>query len=116
MRDDRATVVAEILQGLEKVDIDPGMSYGLTTMKRPKDYVTRGEYAYAYGPDGFIWIADIENGNYIDWSDAGPLYQHLEYFYGEMFKLRLMDDDQLLTICAVHLAIIRELQMKVLAG
>lgn len=110
----RSSLVQEILHGTQKIDITPGYCYESTTMEAPKVFLVRGDYAYGYGPDGMIWMADVIDGACVHWSDAGPLYRHLEYMYGELFKLRLMDDDDLYVIMASHLHLVRELNRLIL--
>ena len=110
----RQSLVEEILHGTQRIDIKPGFCYESTTMEAPKVFLVKGDFAYAYGPDGNIWMADVIEGSAVHWGDAGPLYRHLEYMYGELFKLRLMDDDNLYVIMASHLYLVRALNLKIL--
>lgn len=109
----RMSLENDITRALVKVDIDPSFNYGAATMAPPVTFIVKDDYAYAYGPDGFIWMADVvadEDGQprYIDWAGAGPLHMHLEYMYGELYKLRMNDDD-LFIVLSTHAFLAREL-------
>lgn len=107
----------DIIRGLKHVDIDPSFNYS-QPVAAPEVYLVKGDFVYFYGPDHFIWIADVETNDdgvplFVDWANAGPLYRHLEYMHGEMFKLRL-NDDQLFIQMAAIVPTVRELQAQVL--
>lgn len=109
----RMSLENDITRALVKVDINPNFDYNSAVMSPPVTFVTKEDYAYAYGPDGFIWMAEVvadDDGQlcYINWADAGPLHFHLEYMYGELYKLRMNDDD-LFIILSTHAFLAREL-------
>lgn len=109
----RTSLENDITRALIKVDINPSFDYGSAVMAPPVTFIIKEDHAYAYGPDGYIWMAEVvadDDGQprYINWADAGPLHIHLEYMYGELYKLR-MNDDELFIVLSAHAFLAREL-------
>jgi hypothetical protein len=103
-----------ILEQLGCVDIDPDFRYD-QGMDRPDKFVIVGEYAYAFGPDHMLWMADCEGIHFVDWINAGPVYYSLEFHYGELFKLRAQYDSQILAALEQLTMIVKELTVQILA-
>lgn len=118
---EREQATHELLAQLATIDTDPDFAYYLQGMPEPTMAVVVGEYAYAFGPDDNLWMADVlpcglttDGRVHADWNDAGPVYTHLEYMYGELFKLRAIDDDDIYVMLGAHVHIVRALAARVL--
>lgn len=116
----RASLENDFMMATQKIDIDPSLPYSMVKMEAPKTFIIKNDYAYAYGPDGFIWMADVlrdASGEVtgINWFDAGNLHFHLEYMYGELYKLR-MNDEQIFIMMSAHALLARELMAAFLAA
>lgn len=103
-----------VLEQLACIDIDPSYKYYVETIN-PTKFVLKGGYAYAFGPDHMLWMTDYDGETRVSWEGAGPVHHHLEYFWGELYKIRALHDDDYFLMLEQLLVVVHELQSHILA-
>jgi hypothetical protein len=96
--DDREATVKLALAIIQNtLDVDPSRVYYVGDgMPRPDCYLVQGEQAFAFGPDGYLWVAQMSRLRGIAWHEATNLHFHYLDLHGELYKFRASGDDEFL--------------------